>query len=157
MLVEEQDFPDGVSSVTVFAGGGFCNVENHGANTPEQVLGSVADAMANYGCITLGQSAVVLSPEHVRIISGAGWSRAQVKEYLFTQAYRTVDGLKSVGKFRQREYDKQHADGGTSSLSSSKDSSIAVSHRTTFCLSWAAAMRAVIRALSRHGAGHALP
>ena len=116
LLVEEQDFPDGVSSVTVFAGGGFCNVENHGANTPEQVLGSVADAMANYGCITLGQSAVVLSPEHVRIISGAGWSRAQVKEYLFTKAFRTVDGLKSVGKFRQTEYDKQHADGGTSPL-----------------------------------------
>ena len=30
----------------------------------EEVLGSVADAMANYGCITLGQSVVVLAPEH---------------------------------------------------------------------------------------------
>ena len=103
-------------SCTVFAGGGFCNVENHGANTPEQVLGSVADAMANYGCITLGQSAVVLAPEHVRIINRAGWSREQVKEYLFTQAYRTVEGLKSVGKFRQREYNRQHDNGGTSPL-----------------------------------------
>ena len=116
LLVEEQDYPEGVSSVTVFAGGGFCNVENHGANTPEQVLGSVADAMANYGCITLGQSAVILAPEHVRIINRAGWSREQVKEYLFTQAYRTVEGLKSVGKFRQREYDRQHDNGGTSPL-----------------------------------------
>ena len=58
LLCETQDYPPGVSSVTVFAGGGFCNVENHGGNTPEQILRSVADAMANYGCITLGQSVV---------------------------------------------------------------------------------------------------
>ena len=113
LLVEEQDYPDGVSSVTVFAGGGFCNVENHGGSTPEHVLNSIADAMANYGCITLGQSAVVMAPEHVRVVAGAGWSRSDVKEYLFQQAYRTVDGMKSVGKYRQREYDKQHANGGT--------------------------------------------
>ena len=116
LLVEEQDYPDGVSSVTVFAGGGFCNVENHGGNTPEHVLNSIADAMANYGCITLGQSAIIMAPEHVRVVAGAGWSRSDVKEYLFQKAYRTVDGMKSVGKFRQREYDKQHADGGTHPL-----------------------------------------
>ena len=96
------------TSVTVFAGGGFCNVENHGGNTPEQVLRSVADAMANYGCITLGQSVVVLSPEHVRVIAGAGWSKAQVREFLFTRASRPVDGMRAVGKFRQGEYDRQH-------------------------------------------------
>lgn len=116
LLVEEQSYPDGVSSVTVFAGGGFCNVENHGANTPEQVLGTLADAMANYGCLTVGQSAVVLAPEHARIISEAGWNRAEVREYLFTQAYRRVIDLKSIGKFRQKDYDLQHSDGGTSPL-----------------------------------------
>ncbi len=108
LLVEDQDYPEGVSSVTVFAGGGFCNVENHGGNTPEELLGSVADAMANYGSITLGQSVVVLSPEHVRVIAGAGWSKQQVKEFLFSHATRTVEGMRSVGKFRQREYDRQH-------------------------------------------------
>ncbi len=108
LLVEDLDFPPGVSSVTVFAGGGFCNVENHGGNTPEQVLGSVADAMANYGCITLGQSVVVLAPEHVRIIVGAGWSKAEAREYLFAQAARPVHGMRAVGKYRQRDYDRQH-------------------------------------------------
>jgi hypothetical protein len=100
-----------VSSVTVFAGGGFCNVENHGGNTPEQILGSVADAMANYGCITLGQSAVVLAPEHMKIIADAGWTRRQAQAFLFTRARRSVDGMKSVGKYRDSEYDKQHGDG----------------------------------------------
>ena len=116
LLVEDLDYPPGVSGVTVFAGGGFCNVENHGGNTPEQVLGSIADAMANYGCITLGQSVVVLSPEHVRVVAGTGWTKKQVREFLFSQAARTVEGMQSVGKYRQREYDKQHAEEGGSPL-----------------------------------------
>ncbi|MBT4486260.1 MAG: hypothetical protein HOK30_19020 [Rhodospirillaceae bacterium] len=116
LLVEDQDYPPGVSSVTVFAGGGFCNVENHGGNTPEEVLGSIADAMANYGCITLGQSVVVLSPEHMRVIAGADWTRKQVQEFLFSHAARTVEGMKFVGKYRQREYDTQHAADKASAL-----------------------------------------
>ena len=111
LLCETLDYPPGVSSVTVFAGGGFCNVENHGGNTPEQVLGSVADAMANYGCITLGQSVVILAPEHMKIVAGAGWSRADAQNFLFATAKRSIDGMKSVGKYRDVEYDKQHRPG----------------------------------------------
>jgi hypothetical protein len=111
LLCETLDYPAGVSSVTVFAGGGFCNVENHGGNTPEQVLGSVADAMANYGCITLGQSVVVLSPEHMKIVADAGWSRSDAQQFLFQSAKRSVEGMKSVGKYRDVEYDKQHRAG----------------------------------------------
>ena len=109
-LCAAQGYPEGTSSVTVFAGGGFCNVENHGGNTPEQVLGSAADAMANYGCITLGQSVVILAPEHMRIIAAAGWTREQAQEFLFAQAKRSVEGMKNVGKYRDREYDTQHGD-----------------------------------------------
>ena len=116
LLVQDLDYPPGVSSVTVFAGGGFCNVENHGGNTPEQVLGSIADAMANYGCITLGQSVVVLSPEHMRVVTSTGWSKRQVQEFLFRHASRPVAGMRSVGKYRQREYDRQHDGGGSSPL-----------------------------------------
>lgn len=108
LLVETQDYPEGVSSVTCFAGGGFFNVENHGGSTPEHVLGSVADSMANYGCITLGQSVVILSPEHMGIIAGAGWSRQDAQEFLFTSAKRSVEGMQSVGKYRDSEYAKQH-------------------------------------------------
>jgi hypothetical protein len=108
LLCQEQDYPDGVSSVTVFAGGGFCNVENHGGNTPEQILGSIADAMANDGCITLGQSVVILAPEHMRILGGAGWTRQDAQRFLFSNAKRTVEEMKAVGKYRDVEYDKQH-------------------------------------------------
>jgi hypothetical protein len=110
-LCTAQGYPDGTSSVTVFAGGGFCNVENHGGNTPEQVLASVADAMANYGCITLGQSVVILAPEHMQIVAAAGWTREDAQRFLFAQARRSVEGMKSVGKHRDSEYAKQHGDG----------------------------------------------
>src|SRR5216683_321247 len=111
LLCTAQGYPEGASSVTVFAGGGFCNVENHGGNTPEQILGSVADAMANYGCITLGQSVVILAPEHMAIIGAAGWTREKAQAFLFSHAKRSVEGMKDVGKYRDREYDTQHADG----------------------------------------------
>src|SRR5262245_60940501 len=94
LLCAAQDYAAGVSSVTVFAGGGFCNVENHGGNTPEQVLGAVADAMANYGCISLGQSVVILAPEHMHIVARAGWTRTQAQEFLFARARRSVEGMK---------------------------------------------------------------
>jgi hypothetical protein len=111
LLCAAQGYVQGASSVTVFAGGGFCNVENHGGNTPEQILGSVADAMANYGCITLGQSVVILAPEHMAIVGAAGWTREQAQAFLFSHAKRSVEGMKGVGKYRDREYDTQHADG----------------------------------------------
>lgn len=105
-LCEELGYPDGVSSVTVFAGAGFCNVENHGGNTPDVILDTMADAMANYGCITTGQSVVVLSPEHVAIVAQSGWSKRDVQEYLFEHAKRPRDDIKRLGKFEGR-YDKQ--------------------------------------------------
>ncbi|MEM7407997.1 MAG: hypothetical protein AAF458_22090 [Pseudomonadota bacterium] len=108
LLCEELDYPEGVSSVTVYAGGGFVNVENHGANTPEAVLLTMADAMANSGCLTIGESAVILSPEHARIVAGTGWSRKDVQDFLFANAYRSVDFMKHIGKFRQDDYDLQH-------------------------------------------------
>ena len=110
LLCEAQGYPAGVSSVTVFASGGFCNVENHGGNTPEQVLGSVADAMANYGCITLGQSVVILAPEHMHIVGRAGWKREDAQSFLFTRATRPVEGMREIGKYRDSEYDKQHGE-----------------------------------------------
>ena len=102
-LRDELGYPDGVSSVTVYAAAGFVNVENHGGNRPEQILDSVADAMANYGSISIGQSVVVLSPEHARIVASTGWSKTAVQDYLFAQAVRPLAGMQRVGKYVERE------------------------------------------------------
>jgi len=70
-------------------------------------LDCVADAMASLGCITIGQSVVVLSPEHAEIVGATGWSRVDVCEYLFTQANRTVENMQRVGKYVEREHERQ--------------------------------------------------
>ena len=106
-LNEELGYGEDISSVTVFAGAGFCNVENHGGNTPEAILDCVADSMANLGCITTGQSVVVLSPEHADIVAGTGWTKADVKAYLFGHAARSVDAMERVRKYVPREHERQ--------------------------------------------------
>ena len=109
-LNEELGYGEDISSVTVFAGAGFCNVENHGGNTPEAILDCVADSMANLGCITAGQSVVVLSPEHADIVAGTRWTKADVKQYLFAHAARSVDAMKRVQKYVPREHEGQGTD-----------------------------------------------
>lgn len=103
-LHEEQGFGPDISSVTVYAGAGFCNIENHGGGSAESLLLTIADSMANYGCISLGQSVVVLAPEHAHIIGSSGWSKDEVKEFLFAHATRPIDGMQAVGKFVEREH-----------------------------------------------------
>lgn len=103
-LAVDRGFGANESCVTVYAGAGFNNIENHGGNKPEEILLSAANSMASLGCITHGQSVVVLSPEHVRVIGNAGWSRNQVKEYLYEHATCSVAALKAAGKYRDREH-----------------------------------------------------
>lgn len=103
----ELGFGEDISSVTVFAGAGFCNVENHGGNTPEAILDCVADSMANLGCITTGQSVVVLSPEHADIVASTGWTKADVRQYLFDHASQSVEAMKQVRKYVPREHERQ--------------------------------------------------
>ncbi len=94
----ELGYPADVSTVTVFAGGGFQNVENHGAHDPEGILLCVADSMANLGCISAGQAVVVLSPEHAAIVAGKGWSKLEVQDFIYEHARRSLADLKRSGK-----------------------------------------------------------
>ena len=102
----ELGYGEEISSVTVFAGAGFCNVENHGGNTPEAILDCVADSMANLGCITGGQSVVVLSPEHAEIVASTGWAKSDVTRYLFEHASRSVAAMQQVQKYVPREHER---------------------------------------------------
>ena len=106
----ELGYGEDVSSVTVFAGAGFCNVENHGGSAPEAILDCVADCMASLGCITTGQSLVVLSPEHADIVAGTGWSKADVRQHLFENARRSAAAMRRVGKFVAREHGGEGAE-----------------------------------------------
>ena len=103
----ELGYGEDISSVTVFAGAGFCNVENHGGNSAPAILECVADSMANLGCITSGQSVVVLSPEHAAIVADDGFSKDDVKRFLFEHGKRGVEAMRRVRKYVPREHERQ--------------------------------------------------
>ena len=106
-LPAELGYGADASCVVTYAGSSFNNVENHGGAAPETILDCIADSMANLGCITVGQSMVVLSPEHAKIVAGSGWSKADVRSYLFMHARQSVEAMQACGKYVPREHEAQ--------------------------------------------------
>ena len=106
-LCEEFGYPDGVSTVTVFAGAGFCNVENHGGNTPgsDPRYDGERD-----GELRLHQ----YGPERGRALAGTCRNRRPTRagrrrrcgEYLFEHAKHPRASIQRLGKL-DRGYDRQ--------------------------------------------------
>ena len=94
----ELEFPDEISTVTVFAASGFYNIENHYTDDPEALLTTFSDTMASLGAFSPGESVVVFSPEHAAIAASGGWSKQDVREFLFERAARTREELRRAGK-----------------------------------------------------------
>ncbi|MEJ2058797.1 MAG: hypothetical protein P8X39_13270 [Desulfofustis sp.] len=81
------------STTTVLATEDIIQVYNQLAQTPEPLLGSMADTMANMGSLNIISQrdvVIVLAQEHLRVISDANWSKQQVRQYLFDRANRSV-------------------------------------------------------------------
>lgn len=104
-------FAAGESAVTVYAGEAPHNVNDHESTAPERNLGIVADVMRGLGQNSwyLAQDGyndivVVLGPEHARLAAGAGMSRADVQEFLFGKARRTVAELAGGGMWGMRDW-----------------------------------------------------
>ncbi|MFC1798272.1 hypothetical protein ACFLZL_00485 [Thermodesulfobacteriota bacterium] len=93
----ERGFGRHESTTTVYAAEDIMQVYNQLARTPEPFLLGMADAMANMGSVNItGQQNViaVFAGEHAKVLKDNGWSKQQVKEYLFDHAKRTVANLK---------------------------------------------------------------
>jgi hypothetical protein len=54
--------------------------------------------MANLGCISNGQAVVVLAPEHAAIVASQGWSKREVREFIYEHGRRSVADMKRAGK-----------------------------------------------------------
>ncbi len=92
----ERGLSKDASAVTVFAALAPWQVRNHVGNTPETVLISFADLLKDWEP-SQGEVVVVLSPQHLGHIKAAGWSKAQVKEYLCKKAQRPIKDLEEAG------------------------------------------------------------
>ena len=84
----ERGFTTNQSSVTVFAGLSPIQVSNHSEKNPENILNSFSDALFAAGP-NQGEIIIVFCPEHAKYLGAEGWTKGQVKDYLFNMAVRS--------------------------------------------------------------------
>ncbi|MBI2166150.1 MAG: hypothetical protein HYU29_07095 [Chloroflexi bacterium] len=93
----ERGLPRGGSAVSVFAALSPWQFSNSTASSPEVILSGIADTMKGIGP-QQGEVVLVMSPEHLFHIRKTGWSKGQVKEFVFRKAQRTVHEWIETGK-----------------------------------------------------------
>jgi thioredoxin reductase (NADPH) len=84
------------SAVTVAAVEGPHNINDHGSDSGEQILFTIAETMATPGSNTLyrgGDHFVVLGPEHAAVIANSGFSRADAQAWLYEHARVPVERI----------------------------------------------------------------
>jgi hypothetical protein len=111
-LQMDRGYDRDTSTVTVIAAEGPHNVNDHSSTTPQGVLTTMVSAMctlaANDPYIGLGkhQPLVVLGPEHAATIAEAGWTKQDVKAFLFAHARQPLKRLRLGGMFAIRDWPK---------------------------------------------------
>jgi hypothetical protein len=89
------------SAVSVMAAEGPNSVNNHYADTAEQILDTIADCLGHAGFTNyywhFGPALVVLGPAHAELIT-ASFTRPEVRRYLFERAGRPTDELRRLGR-----------------------------------------------------------
>ena len=98
----EKGFSAEDSTVFVMAAEAPHSVTNHVANDPQGILDSVCSAMstiAHNNAVSSGHCAVVLGPEHAAAIARHGWTRHDIRSYLW---------MYSGNKFREIAFDHRY-------------------------------------------------
>jgi hypothetical protein len=98
----ERGFARAESTVTVFGAEAPHNINNHWSHTPRDLLRTIASAMVSLGSNHLylgGESFVVLGPEHAALLAAAGWTKADVRAFLYEQARQPLAQLKLGGMY----------------------------------------------------------
>lgn len=85
----ERGFDPEASTVTVLAVDSTCELRDNASQTARELLTCLASAMGKFGTANVlfgGQPAVALSPELAEIVARDGWTKRDVKEFLFEHA-----------------------------------------------------------------------
>jgi hypothetical protein len=76
-------------------------IDNRSTDSAEAVLTDFADTLARMGAYVGGQHSsggLVLGPEHAQLLGNAGYSRADVQQWLFERAVREPADMTAAGK-----------------------------------------------------------
>jgi hypothetical protein len=95
----ERGFRPEQSTVTVFAALAPHQVYNQLSNTAEGVLTTLADNMhISSGVTGQPQYVVVIAGEHMQVIGDDGWSKADIKRFLFEHTHNSIAHLKRTNR-----------------------------------------------------------
>ena len=100
----ERGFAAHTNTVTVFAAEAPHSVSDHVSLHGKGIATTFADSMATMGSNNMyaaGETMVVVSPEHVTTLHGDGWSKDDLRAFLFEHARRSVRDLKRGGMFSE--------------------------------------------------------
>jgi hypothetical protein len=110
-FITDRGLPEGTNAVTVFGCEPPHNVNDHEHGDAEGILHVAADVLRALGNNTWfiawhGQKELmlVLGPEHAASIADSGWSRRQVREYLFGAVARRREELALGGMYHMRDW-----------------------------------------------------
>jgi hypothetical protein len=98
----ERGLDPGAGAVTVFAAEAPHQISDHVNTGAAGILATVADSMATMGNCNMyrgGESLVVHSPTHAGMIAKDGFSKRDVKDFLFEHARRPLGHLKRGGEY----------------------------------------------------------
>ncbi len=100
------------STVTVIGAENPHNINDHESNTAIGILTTVAHTMAQVGSNNAyhqTESAVIFGPEHAATVAGDGWSKAQVRQFLYEHTQNPLSHFSEesqVGLFQRRFADR---------------------------------------------------
>ena len=101
----DRGFAPDTSTVTVYCAEAPHNVNDQVSKTPEMYLGSAASTMATLGgnglyrCGLRGEQGLVISSESAKWIADFGWTKNDVKSFLFEQARQPLGKLRDRGSW----------------------------------------------------------
>jgi hypothetical protein len=112
----EHGFPAEKSTVTARMARSTLHVEHRSTQQPEEILHTIADSMSYAGGIYEAPpfnrnngAVVIMGPEHARIIAEKGWSKADVRQFLWEHWGKHIRDLKRFGKVIELESEPDDA------------------------------------------------
>jgi hypothetical protein len=108
----ELGFPKDATTVTVVAGEGPHNINDHESLTPEGILTMAAGTIATTGsnnAYYAGQPVLAFGPEHAATVASGGMSKADIKRWLFDHATIPLSKFSEEGierRFRRKQADE---------------------------------------------------
>ena len=108
----ELDFPKDATTVTVVAGEGPHNINDHESLTPDGILTMCAGTIATTGSNNAyyrGQPVLAFGPEHAATVASNGMTKREVKEWLYERATIPLSKFSKEGierRFRRKQSDE---------------------------------------------------